>query len=198
MQLIDVVALQNCQAPDPLSDGLKTTSQDLKLVRLLKPLRLLKMTKILKIMNLGYAVRFLESAFAIPHEAFRMLLTLLTTFGVVHLCACFFWVIKENTNSPEDVAEFLAGLNVPDTVARKYMLSCYFIVTVCTTVRFAAVLALSCLAVASVSVSLFCQRRVRFRSRSSSPHCVLVCVFCACDRGRMGPGGGAEHRFRLF
>ena len=61
---------------------------------------------------------------------------LLLTFGVVHLSACFFWIVKENTNSPEEIELFLADLNTGTSVPEKYVLACYFIVTVCTTVGF--------------------------------------------------------------
>jgi len=102
----------------------------LKLVRLLKPMRLLKMGKVLKMMNLAGIMRFLESSLGVPHEAFRMLLTCMSTFGVVHVCACCFWFVKENSNSLEDIEVFLDGMNTRDTVPEKYILSCYFILTV--------------------------------------------------------------------
>ena len=133
--IVDALALQQCVVPGPGED-VDSNSPVLKLVRLLKPLRLLKMGKILKIMNLGAVIRYLESVLSIPHELFSMLLTFASTFGVVHVCACCFWLVKENSNTKEDVADFLEGMNVDDTVAAKYVLSCYFILTVCTTVGF--------------------------------------------------------------
>jgi hypothetical protein len=81
-------------------------------------------------------MRYLESSLHIPHEVFRMLLTFGSTFGVVHVCACCFWLVKENSNSKEEISDFLEGMHTDDTVVAKYILSCYFILTVCTTVGF--------------------------------------------------------------
>jgi hypothetical protein len=114
----------------------------LRLVRLLKPLRLLKMGKVLKIMNLGAIMRYMESSMGIPHETFRMMVTFCAMFGVIHISACFFWWVKENTNSPEDLRDFLTGKGIDpgatnlDNIHQKYGLACYFIVTCVTTVGF--------------------------------------------------------------
>eukprot|EP00277_Geminigera_cryophila_P031224 CAMPEP_0173059610 /NCGR_PEP_ID=MMETSP1102-20130122/2097_1 /TAXON_ID=49646 /ORGANISM="Geminigera sp., Strain Caron Lab Isolate" /LENGTH=236 /DNA_ID=CAMNT_0013925667 /DNA_START=43 /DNA_END=750 /DNA_ORIENTATION=+ len=90
--IVDLVTLQTCFVPGPGEDsGEGGAAQNLKLVRLLKPLRLLKMKKVLKMLNLGGVMRYLESSLGCPHEIFRMILTALSTFGVVHVCACFFW-----------------------------------------------------------------------------------------------------------
>jgi hypothetical protein len=133
--LVDYFALQSCVKPAPGQEE-DVETPVLKLVRLLKPLRLLKMGKIFKMMNLEGLLRYVESRLHIPHEIFRMILTVGTTFGVVHVCACAFWMVKENTNTQEDVDAFLDGMNVQHTVLHKYVLCCYFIVTVCTTVGF--------------------------------------------------------------
>jgi hypothetical protein len=133
--IVDYIALQSCAKPVP---GLEEDAETpvLKLVRLLKPLRLLKMGKIFKMMNLEGIMRYIESLLHIPHEVFRMILTFGTTFIVVHMCACAFWMVKENSNTQEDVNAFLDDKNVQHTVLQKYVLCCYFIVTVCTTVGF--------------------------------------------------------------
>ena len=133
--IVDYIALLSCVKPAPGQEEDAETPV-LKLVRLLKPLRLLKMGKIIKIMNLNGLLRFVESRLLIPHEICRMVLTLSFTFGVVHVCACAFWMVKENSNTQEDVDAFLDGMNVQHTVLHTYILCCYFIVTVCTTVGF--------------------------------------------------------------
>ena len=80
--------------PDVLPLKHARTLRTSRFARILKPLRLLKMTKLGKLLNLAGAVRYLESSLGIPHEVFRMCLTFILTFGVVHLSACFYWIVK--------------------------------------------------------------------------------------------------------
>jgi len=73
-------------------------------------------------MNVGAAIRYLESALGVPHAAFRMILIIISTAGVVHLCACFFWLTKELTNSEDELQAFLEGMNVRNQFLDKYVL----------------------------------------------------------------------------
>lgn len=58
--------------------------------------------------------------------------------GVVHLCSCFFYLVKVASNEPEQVNLFLMDNGIEPDADRlhKYMLAFYFINTVFTTVGF--------------------------------------------------------------
>ena len=70
------------------------------------------------------------------HAHRRILGVCLRVRACVCVRACVHASEQEKSNSEEDLALFLGGLNVSDHVAEKYLLSCYFILTVCTTVGF--------------------------------------------------------------
>jgi len=83
----------------------------------------------------------LESYLRLPPFMFRMARVFCIIFYAVHITSCTFWLIKERSNSEEEMKDWIDSLlPVPeeqsDSLYHKYVVSFYFINTIFSTVGF--------------------------------------------------------------
>jgi hypothetical protein len=112
----------------------------LKFVRMLKPLRLLKMLRLVKTVKIMQALDWLESAIRPPPMIWKMLRVFFGIMLIVHITACFYWLIKSLTEPAENTEILLDQFGYSDHDADqtfvKYVLSAYFINSIFTTIGF--------------------------------------------------------------
>ena len=129
---------QQCLS-DPEAEDSQT--QALKIIRVIKPLRLFKLLRVLKAIKLLSMIDDFESYLRLPPFMFRMLRIVFIILYSVHFTACGFWLVKEYTNTHEEMDEWLDSLlPYPDTqkedMMHKYIIAFYFINTIFATVGF--------------------------------------------------------------
>eukprot|EP00286_Rhodomonas_abbreviata_P000318 CAMPEP_0181290624 /NCGR_PEP_ID=MMETSP1101-20121128/1514_1 /TAXON_ID=46948 /ORGANISM="Rhodomonas abbreviata, Strain Caron Lab Isolate" /LENGTH=1212 /DNA_ID=CAMNT_0023394923 /DNA_START=415 /DNA_END=4052 /DNA_ORIENTATION=- len=125
----DLIAYNSCY--DGKAESSSSVTDILKFIRLLKPLRLFKLLRIIKFAKI---FDILDRILRISPQILQIAKL---TFGVtllVHLLACLFWLLK--TQYDAGFKEFMVKFNVEEGVARKWLLSMYFVNTIFTTVGF--------------------------------------------------------------
>ena len=89
--------------------------QQLRLLRALKPLRIIKLLKAFKIVS----VLKEELAIALGLNTVKMLALFGYLISSVHVCACGFWRAKLESNTQEQLEDFLQSRNA-DLQARRF------------------------------------------------------------------------------
>ncbi|EKX37596.1 hypothetical protein GUITHDRAFT_144874 [Guillardia theta CCMP2712] len=127
--------------------------QSFRLVRMLKPVRLLKILRTFRAISMlesdvptsGIISKILRS-FRLPSNITRILKVLLVIALIEHASASMFWLVKEHSNSYEDVLLFLEDNGVftcngdhyfsSPCLLDKYVIATYFVVTIFSTIGF--------------------------------------------------------------
>ena len=115
------VAEVNGEKPEHIRGG--------RLVRALKPLRVFKMLKLMRAGTVMVLLEKVERWVRMPVFVSRMLRAAMVIFFVVHTCSCVFWLVKESSNSEQELDDFLMRYDVDpntDLLLEKYSLAFYF------------------------------------------------------------------------
>lgn len=120
------------------SDDSKDSSIGLRVLRLLKIARIFRMMKVLRVVRDLAVTTRIERLLRIPAITFRLMRVTMTLAAIMHICTCSFWMAKTQSNTPEQVTEFLEPnhLTLDSHLAEKYLLALYFVCTIFTTVGF--------------------------------------------------------------
>jgi len=131
-----IVIAQSCSGSG--ASGEMVDISGLKFIRVLKPLRVFKMLRVIKVIKVLHVFDFIERVVRPPPLLFRVFRVLFGIAFLVHACACVYWLVKEVSSTPEDVADFMEenGIGADAPLVRKYVLASYFVNTVFTTVGF--------------------------------------------------------------
>jgi len=109
-------------------------------VRALKPLRVFKMAKLVRAGTVMVFLQKLENFVGMPVFVARMNRAVIIIFFVVHTCSCIFWLVKESSNTTDELEDFLMRYDVPAegglSLLEKYSLAFYFTNTIFSTVGF--------------------------------------------------------------
>lgn len=122
-------------------------SQDIKTTKVVQLLRPLRIFRLMRITGLVQKMNHLDDSFNfqvmldqlhIPTAVSRMVKSLLTIAFVIHTCTCLFWLVKSVSCTEEEISAWLEmELMPPDAgLGDRYLLSCYLINTIFTTVGF--------------------------------------------------------------
>ena len=106
--------------PEGLREGPSGSNpQQLRLIRALKPLRIVKLLKAFKI------VRLLKEELAnmLGLTTVKMLALFGYLISSVHVCACGFWRAKLDSNTPEQLEDFMLSRSA-DPQARRFTRYC--------------------------------------------------------------------------
>eukprot|EP00288_Rhodomonas_lens_P019831 CAMPEP_0177689442 /NCGR_PEP_ID=MMETSP0484_2-20121128/201_1 /TAXON_ID=354590 /ORGANISM="Rhodomonas lens, Strain RHODO" /LENGTH=703 /DNA_ID=CAMNT_0019199851 /DNA_START=9 /DNA_END=2117 /DNA_ORIENTATION=+ len=109
-----------------------------KFARLIKPLKFVRIMRIYRAFASIDITYRLEKLLHIQPIAFSLFRVVVGIFATTHLAGCSFWMVKVLSTSPEDISAFLQdhGLEADAGVSEQYVLCCYFIVAIFTTVGF--------------------------------------------------------------
>jgi hypothetical protein len=131
-----------CGAQDNSGDP-----QDIKPTKVVQLLRPLRIFRLMRITGLVHKMNHLDDSFNfqvmldqlhIPTAMSRMLKSLLTIAFVIHTCTCLFWLVKSVSCSEEEISAWLEmeSLSPGAGLSDRYLISCYLINTIFTTVGF--------------------------------------------------------------
>jgi hypothetical protein len=84
-----------------------------RFVRVLKPLKIARILRTLKLMKMLKVFSIVGDYFRVPPFLARTVKIIVFILLLVHATACTFWLVKEVTNTPEQMARFLASQGFP-------------------------------------------------------------------------------------
>jgi len=142
MELADWQACQRAMAKG--QEGVeKLPGSTLRMIRFMKPFRWFKIARILKMSRMKDIFIVVEDQLGIPPRVMRLVGVVTSVCMGIHVSACFFWLVRVNTMSEQDVEDFILGSvgadvdpHSPNGMVRIYTMCFYFVSTVFTTVGF--------------------------------------------------------------
>jgi hypothetical protein len=80
-------------------------------LKIMKPLRLIRLLRLLKVMK-NKMFKAIEQAFRINPNVLRLSKLLLGTLVIAHIFGCLFWIVKNWSNTPQEVRDWMDDFNV--------------------------------------------------------------------------------------
>jgi len=77
----------------------------------MKPLRLVRLLHLLKVMK-NKMFKAIEQAFRINPNVMRLSKLLIGTLVIAHICGCLFWIVRNWSNTPQEVRDWMDEFNV--------------------------------------------------------------------------------------
>jgi len=143
--VVEYATIQQCKSQQDADADFNPNN--LRIVRIVKPLRIFKLLRIMKATKIINLLDKLESIIRPPPVSTRILRLLMSILLIVHICACIYWLVKLVFSDDSDMVDFLDYHDLPTAVHgalwERYLLAMYFISTIFTTVGFGDISAIN-------------------------------------------------------
>eukprot|EP00290_Baffinella_frigidus_P036531 CAMPEP_0180307770 /NCGR_PEP_ID=MMETSP0988-20121125/28054_1 /TAXON_ID=697907 /ORGANISM="non described non described, Strain CCMP2293" /LENGTH=839 /DNA_ID=CAMNT_0022291127 /DNA_START=42 /DNA_END=2560 /DNA_ORIENTATION=- len=142
VSFFEIDSLFVCRGANPEMEA-ESDNNAFRFVRVIKPLKIARILRTLKLMKMLKIFSVVGDYFRIPPFLARSMKIIVFILLLVHAASCMFWLIKEVSNTPENMQRFLTTQGFPGDTAentanpyQKYVIAFYFVNTVFCTIGF--------------------------------------------------------------